>query len=468
MNYRVGTCDGTPVDAEFRAAVHKSISLQNYEVLLQGDELKIEQEAGRVFSGYETPEPKFAPTYKVQRSLPYAEYNPLRTPSYTDRILVHSLPGAKITNDLYDAVFEVKSSDHKPVRGTYTISERKAQPRLQTQLPMECRPRVLFNSITVYLSDPHSCIAREILVELHTDPWWAHGHHGYSRCSTESKPVISDSTTSSRQLGAEHEGVRFDFGRGTEELRSDINPEAQFRIENLEGTHLFLCLVDPSKRVPSESGLGHSTISMDAVWEQQISNGSRTWHLNLISNGLIIGEMTIDLEILNWGENALNVKSRLHELHALLEDSPPETERLAIISQINEINTLQEPVMNEKTEAVMATAVPDQTEEPCFSESENGSSESENASTDSLDEASDLKPPLEENLTEESFCSMHIEPKAPSLEEVSIDEPHADSTWVCDHCTLINKKEDEVCIACRQPRMSSTLNMVSPLQSIPP
>ena len=51
------------------------------------------------------------------------------------------------------------------------------------------------------------------------------------------KPVISDSTTSSRQLGAEHEGVRFDFGRGTEELRSDINPEAQFRIENLEGTY---------------------------------------------------------------------------------------------------------------------------------------------------------------------------------------------------------------------------------------
>ena len=343
LNYRVTALDGTPADADCREEIHRSIVRRDYAAVLRGDELTREQKAGRVFSEYETPDPSFAPTFKVMPGSMDAEYTPKRTPSYTDRILVHSLPGAKIATESYEAVFNVKSSDHKPVRGTYTISGRKAQARLRGHTPSERRPKVLFRSITVHLNDARGFAAREVLVEVHTDPWWAHGYHGYSRCATESKPVVCE--------GAPDVDVHFDFRQGPVGLRSAMNPEAEFRIGTLEGAHLFLCLIDPSKRAMSESGLGHSVLSMDAVWEQQVASGDRLWNLNLISDGLIIGKMSVDLEVLNWGDTSYKAESNLEEPNL------PETDGRAMIHKFEE-TMMRGPPRSEEM-AVMATVVPE-------------------------------------------------------------------------------------------------------------
>lgn len=342
LNYRVGMLSGAPADADCRAEVHRSIVRRDYAAILQGDELKLEQEAGRVFSGYETPDPTFPPTFKVRRGSADPEYNPRRTPSYTDRILVHSLPGAQIATDSYEAVFACVSSDHKPVRGSYTISGRRAHARLRTFVPREHRPMVLFRSITVHLNDAHSCAAREVVMELHADPWWAHGYHGYLRCLTESKPVSEG-------------GIHFDFRQGPREILAKVSPEAEFRIESLEGTHLFLCLVDPSKRAPSESGLGQAVLSMDAV--RAAADGSRPWNLDLYSDGVVIGKMRVELEIKNWGEAASDAERRLKELHTLLR-SALGPDKAAIVNEIKELMELG------KKGPVMATVVPGLADQP--------------------------------------------------------------------------------------------------------
>ncbi|KAJ8428454.1 hypothetical protein Cgig2_024115 [Carnegiea gigantea] len=95
----------------------------DWETLLQKDQLNIERESGRVFGGWKEGRIKFAPTYKyTQNSDTYAGENAKskkkrRTPAWCDRILWH---GQGIQQLVY-LRGESRFSDHRPVCAVFAV-----------------------------------------------------------------------------------------------------------------------------------------------------------------------------------------------------------------------------------------------------------------------------------------------------------------------------------------------------------
>eukprot|EP00056_Hartaetosiga_gracilis_P009285 m.132851 g.132851 ORF g.132851 m.132851 type:complete len:229 (+) comp13094_c1_seq2:671-1357(+) len=83
-------------------------------------------EKGAVFFGFKEGDMSFHPTFKVlrEKELKYLEQ---RVPAYCDRILWKSMPN--VANDVVQQNLEpltwVGTSDHKPVRGNFTIKIKK-------------------------------------------------------------------------------------------------------------------------------------------------------------------------------------------------------------------------------------------------------------------------------------------------------------------------------------------------------
>lgn len=114
LNYRL-------VDTTREA--HELLRKNNWQPLLEKDQLSIEQKAGRVFNGWEEGRIQFAPTYKyrtnsdqyvVQTSNPKEK---IRTPAWCDRILWKG-EGMK---QLCYARGESRFSDHRPVYSLFTV-----------------------------------------------------------------------------------------------------------------------------------------------------------------------------------------------------------------------------------------------------------------------------------------------------------------------------------------------------------
>lgn len=94
----------------------------NFEDLLRTDELLNCLLHEKVFQGYQEGRINFKPTYKfdLEKDV-YDTSAKLRIPSYTDRILFHSKKKNGITCTCYDAVMNLKKSDHRPVYGLYEV-----------------------------------------------------------------------------------------------------------------------------------------------------------------------------------------------------------------------------------------------------------------------------------------------------------------------------------------------------------
>lgn len=94
----------------------------NFEDLLRTDELLNCLLHEKVFNGYQEGRINFKPTYKFDIGTDvYDTSAKLRIPSYTDRILFHSKKKNCITCTHYDAVMNLKKSDHRPVYGLYEV-----------------------------------------------------------------------------------------------------------------------------------------------------------------------------------------------------------------------------------------------------------------------------------------------------------------------------------------------------------
>ncbi|GFP98343.1 type i inositol 1 4 5-trisphosphate 5-phosphatase cvp2 [Phtheirospermum japonicum] len=114
LNYRLASSCGDTYDLLQRS---------DWQTLLEKDELRIEQRAGRVFKGWEEGEIYFAPTYKyitnsdhyvVQTSTPKEKR---RTPAWCDRIL---WKGEGLKQMCY-ARGESRFSDHRPVYSLFSM-----------------------------------------------------------------------------------------------------------------------------------------------------------------------------------------------------------------------------------------------------------------------------------------------------------------------------------------------------------
>lgn len=108
--------------SEHWSAVKSLVDDENWEALLDSDQLTTQVRCGFALFNFSQAEPNFAPTFKVRRKLG-SEYVFNRIPSWCDRILWHSLPSHKhtIRNVLFTSIPEMTTSDHKPVKGIFDV-----------------------------------------------------------------------------------------------------------------------------------------------------------------------------------------------------------------------------------------------------------------------------------------------------------------------------------------------------------
>ncbi|KAL8042722.1 hypothetical protein ABFX02_09G071700 [Erythranthe guttata] len=127
LNYRISLPEDTT----------RSLVIRNeWSILLQNDQLKVELKKGGVFEGWHEKEINFAPTYKYEEnsdnyygSNQKIKAKKMRDPAWCDRIIWFG-EGLKQIN--YDR-FESKLSDHRPVRATFVAYLKVSRPSKETQ-----------------------------------------------------------------------------------------------------------------------------------------------------------------------------------------------------------------------------------------------------------------------------------------------------------------------------------------------
>ncbi len=97
----------------------------NYEDITNHDELNIIIAQDKGFKHFLEGRITFEPTYKYDiNSDNYDTSEKCRIPSYCDRILYRSRQKGSISCSYYDAIKEIKTSDHRPVFGLYEVTIR--------------------------------------------------------------------------------------------------------------------------------------------------------------------------------------------------------------------------------------------------------------------------------------------------------------------------------------------------------
>ncbi|KAI8061690.1 Endonuclease/exonuclease/phosphatase [Gongronella butleri] len=119
LNYRLNLSE---------AEVKQRLAHNNYDELLEYDQLGIERRAGRTFPMFEEGPIRFAPTYKYDSGTNrYDTSAKRRAPSWTDRILWKkpSNPDKPMLTQLtYDNCMDMMLSDHKPVHAMFSAKVR--------------------------------------------------------------------------------------------------------------------------------------------------------------------------------------------------------------------------------------------------------------------------------------------------------------------------------------------------------
>lgn len=123
LNYRL--------DCEYSEVLSR-IRSKEYSALLNYDQLKTEQGHGKVLRKFKEGTIAFPPTYRYERGARgtyvyekvKATGNVYNVPSYTDRVLLHSLPHLGHTQTGYFSNLFLSSSDHAPVLATYILDAK--------------------------------------------------------------------------------------------------------------------------------------------------------------------------------------------------------------------------------------------------------------------------------------------------------------------------------------------------------
>ncbi|KAK6244827.1 hypothetical protein QUC31_011236 [Theobroma cacao] len=152
LNYRLAAGSGD---------THALLKKNDWQALLEKDQLRIEQKAGRVFKGWEEGRIYFAPTYKyLTDSDDYVvqlsnSKEKRRTPAWCDRILWKG-EGLK---QIWYSRGESRFSDHRPVYSLFSVHVNPANKPISTA--RSCSPR--FSAKTALSS---ACAAKVQAEEL--------------------------------------------------------------------------------------------------------------------------------------------------------------------------------------------------------------------------------------------------------------------------------------------------------------
>jgi len=136
LNYRL---------QDSRDYVLSLIGYNDIEGLHSLDQLKMEMDGDKAFSGFEEQMPTFRPTYRYDRNIVnekgeriYGEEK-LRVPSWCDRILLKKAPGTTIVRERYDCCDKIMTSDHSPIFSIFDLGVR-FPPRLVWGLSKILKP----------------------------------------------------------------------------------------------------------------------------------------------------------------------------------------------------------------------------------------------------------------------------------------------------------------------------------------
>ncbi|CAB4445725.1 unnamed protein product [Rhizophagus irregularis] len=115
LNYRI------EIKAEKKEHLMNLLNTNEYQTVIEYDQLNIEKRKGQAFNGFQEGEIKFPPTYKYY--VGSTEFNSSkRIPGWCDRILYFSSRIESIKLNHYTSNNDYITSDHKPVSALFTIN----------------------------------------------------------------------------------------------------------------------------------------------------------------------------------------------------------------------------------------------------------------------------------------------------------------------------------------------------------
>lgn len=128
------------------------VAMRDWKLLTQYDQLLAQMNAQLAFAGFREGAIRFAPTYRWERKENVFSNKKFQAPSWTDRVLWHSLPGlADLTLDTYSSAPNVMGSDHRPVFAAFTLQCRApytARLPSKTTTPIRLRQQTNRNILT--------------------------------------------------------------------------------------------------------------------------------------------------------------------------------------------------------------------------------------------------------------------------------------------------------------------------------
>lgn len=115
----------------------KLVEQKNYATLVESDQLRQEMAKGAVFAGYAEGQINWAPTYRWERKQNVFSNKKEQPPSYTDRVLWHSLHPRSLDQLQYFSAPDMFGSDHRPVAATFSLRPRLAGSFMQPEPSIE-------------------------------------------------------------------------------------------------------------------------------------------------------------------------------------------------------------------------------------------------------------------------------------------------------------------------------------------
>uniref|UniRef100_A0A673CSS7 phosphatidylinositol-3,4,5-trisphosphate 5-phosphatase n=1 Tax=Sphaeramia orbicularis TaxID=375764 RepID=A0A673CSS7_9TELE len=173
LNYRV---EFQSTEAEYMVT---KIKQQQYQELLNKDQLSMEKNDGKVFLHFDEEEITFAPTYRFERDTreKYAYTKAKATgtkynlPSWCDRVLRKSYPLVHVACQAYGCTNDIMTSDHSPVFASFEVGvasqfvskqDPDSAPQGGIQI-MNCLATLLTKSKTKFFIEYHSsCLEKTV------------------------------------------------------------------------------------------------------------------------------------------------------------------------------------------------------------------------------------------------------------------------------------------------------------------
>ena len=248
--------------------------------LHSADELMAARRDGNVLVDWNTEPPAFKPTFKVLRGQKL-EYQKKRIPSWCDRVLWKSLPGAAkfIRQTHQEACAGFLTSDHKPIRAGFEVAMQVAAPKVSatsnTVLTVRGLKATLNKYKTLDVPDPY--------VEFFSDPdgLLRHVKSSNGRRSKQARTHILSDTWAP------------DW--------SHKEPEIQLQLlvhdkEDMQRCHLHLCCVDKN-RLSSDDTLGSATLDLSKVYAASTSGQALAVNMPLMGLGKQIGTIQCNISV---------------------------------------------------------------------------------------------------------------------------------------------------------------------------